>query len=84
VRSEHKKHDLKDFNTVYDEHSSELICHVSAIDNINQDLTSKEKEINQILTKEEDSIAACCDVAILKIRDFLLKLFYFCTNVYDM
>ena len=35
VSSEHQKHDLKDFNILYDEHSSELICHVSAIDNVN-------------------------------------------------
>jgi uncharacterized membrane protein len=45
---------LKDFNTLYDEHSSELICHVSAIENINQSLISEEKEINRILTKKEE------------------------------
>jgi hypothetical protein len=49
----HQKHDLKDFNILYDEHSPELICHLSAIDSVNQDLISKEKEINRILTKEE-------------------------------
>ena len=54
VSSEHQKHDLRDFNTLYEEHSSELICHVSAIDNVNQDLITKEKEINRILTKEEE------------------------------
>jgi hypothetical protein len=53
VSFEHQKHDLKDFNILYDEHSSELICHLSAIDSVNQDLISKEKEINRILTKEE-------------------------------
>jgi hypothetical protein len=53
VSSEHQKHDLKDFNIIYDEHSSELICHLSAIESVNQDLISKEKEINRILTKEE-------------------------------
>jgi hypothetical protein len=45
---------LKDFNTLYDEHSSELVCHVSAIENINQSLISKEKEINRILTKKKE------------------------------
>jgi fumarate hydratase class II len=45
---------LKDFNTLYDEHSSELVCHVSAIENINQRLISEEKEINRILTKKEE------------------------------
>jgi hypothetical protein len=45
---------LKDFNTLYDAHSSELVCHVSAIENINQSLISKEKEINRILTKKEE------------------------------
>jgi hypothetical protein len=54
VSSEHQKHDLKDFNTLYDEHSSELVCHVSAIENINQRLISEEKEINRILTKKEE------------------------------
>jgi len=54
VSSEHQKHDFKDFNTLYDEHSSKLICHVSAIDNVNQGFISKEKEINRILTKEEE------------------------------
>jgi hypothetical protein len=54
VSSEHQKHDLRDFNTLYEEHSSELICHVSAIDNVNHNLITKEKEINQILTKEEE------------------------------
>jgi hypothetical protein len=34
--------------------ASDWGCHVSAIHNINQDLTSKEREINQILTKEEE------------------------------
>ena len=51
---EHQKHDFKDFNTLYDENSSELICQVSAIDNVNQGLISKGKEINLILTKEEE------------------------------
>ena len=54
VSSEHQKHDLRDFNTLYEEHSSELICHVSAIDNVNQHLITKEKEITRILTKEEE------------------------------
>jgi hypothetical protein len=54
VSSAHQKHDLKDFNTLYDVHSSELICHVSAIDNVNQHLITKEKEINRILTREEE------------------------------
>jgi hypothetical protein len=45
---------LKDFNTLYDEHSFELVCHISAIDSVNQGLISKEKEINRILTKEEE------------------------------
>ena len=54
MSSEHQKHDLKDFYTLYDENSSELFCDVSAIDNDNQGLISKEKEINRILTKEEE------------------------------
>jgi len=54
VSFEHQKHDFKDFNTLYDENSSELICQVSAIDNVNQGLISKGKEINLILTKEEE------------------------------
>jgi len=32
VSSEHQRHDFKDFNTLYGKLSSELICHVSAID----------------------------------------------------
>jgi hypothetical protein len=45
---------LKDFNTLYDKLSPELICHVSVIDNVNQGLISKEKEINRILKNEEE------------------------------
>jgi hypothetical protein len=45
---------LEDFNALYDEHSSELICHVSVIHSVNQGLISKEKELNRILTKEEE------------------------------
>jgi len=54
VSFKHQKHYFKDFNTLYDEHFFELICHVSAIDNVNRGLISKEKEINRILTKEEE------------------------------
>ena len=54
VSSQHQKHDLEDFNTLYDEHSSELICHVSVIHSVNQGLISKGKELNRILTKEEE------------------------------
>ena len=54
VSFKHQKHYFKDINTLYDELSSEFICHVSAIDNVNQGLISREKEINLILTKEEE------------------------------
>ena len=40
VSSEHQKHVLKDFNTLYDEHSSELMCGVSVIHSVNQGLIS--------------------------------------------
>jgi hypothetical protein len=45
---------LKDFNTLHDKLSPELIYHVSVIDNVNQGLISKEKEINRILKNEEE------------------------------
>ena len=54
MSSEHQKHVLKNFNTLYDEHSSELICDVFVIHSVNQGLISKKKEINRILTKEEE------------------------------
>jgi hypothetical protein len=45
---------LKDFNTLYDELTSELICDVSVIHSVNQGIISKEKEKNRILTREEE------------------------------
>ena len=52
--SEHQNHDLKDLNALYDEHSFELIAHVSVINSLNQCFIYMEKETNRILTTEEE------------------------------
>ena len=54
VISEHQNHDLKDLNALYDEHSFELIAHVSVINSLNQCFIYMEKETNRILTTEEE------------------------------